>query len=307
VRAPRSGTHPAQSERLNPRRYPLPKGLPKKLRSAPPVIIPGIPVAPRRAPGPAANVALVLGAIPQEAELVEWALLGKGKGSLKGFPYFEGMIGGRRTVVAVTGIGKTNATMITALFVGHFRPRFVIMTGTASRINPSVRNGDVIIGSSVCNHDFGSLGANYSMEYFGAEGPLGDSCPIRYPADSGLLAAAMRAIKGHEAEVAVHQEPPYLPRVRLGRITSGDQFGIPAQRIADILRQLRPDLMEMESGSVAQVCWYLRTPFICIRSGSNRTQNSPDNDYRKLSPFASRQAALFTVSLLRELARRKAA
>jgi nucleoside phosphorylase len=94
--------------------------------------------------------------------------------------------------------------------------------------------------------------------------------------------------------------------VRLGRITSGDQFGIPQQRIEDILRQLKPDLMEMESGSVAQVCWYLRTPFICIRSGSNRTQNSPDNDYRKLSPFASRQAALFTVSLLKELGRRKA-
>jgi nucleoside phosphorylase len=89
--------------------------------------------------------------------------------------------------------------------------------------------------------------------------------------------------------------------VRLGRLTSGDQFGITPQRIADILRKIKPDLMEMESGSVAQVCWYLRTPFICIRSGSNRTQNSPDNDYRQLSPFAARQAALFTVSLVAEL------
>jgi len=71
------------------------------------------------------------------------------------------------------------------------------------------------------------------------------------------------------------------------------------------LKQLGPDLMEMESGSVAQVCWYLRTPFLCIRSGSNRTQNSPDNDYRTLSPFASRQAALFTVSLVKELRSKK--
>jgi 5'-methylthioadenosine/S-adenosylhomocysteine nucleosidase len=237
---------------------------------------------------------------------VEWCLSGKRKGKLDGFPYVRGTLAGRPTVVAVTGIGKTNATMITALFVAHFRPRFVVMTGTASRINPAVRNGDVIVGRSVCNHDFGSLGANYSMEYFGAEGPLRDSCPIRYPADARLLRAASRAIRGHEPEVAVQHQPPYMPKVRLGRITSGDQFGIPQQRITDILRQLRPDLMEMESGSVAQVCWYLRTPFICIRSGSNRTQNSPDNDYRKLSPFASRQAALFTVSLLRELGHRRA-
>jgi len=54
---------------------------------------------------------------------------------------------------------------------------------------------------------------------------------------------------------------------------------------------------------VAQVCWYLRTPFLCIRAGSNRTQNLPDNDYHRLSPFAARQAALFTVSLVGELAR----
>ena len=86
-------------------------------------------------------------------------------------------------------------------------------------------------------------------------------------------------------------------------ITSGDQFGITDQRIADIRRQLSPDLMEMESGSVAQVCWYLGIPFLCIRGGSNLTQGSPDDDYRKLSPFASRQAAQFTVSLVAELAR----
>ena len=113
---------------------------------------------------------------------------------------------------------------------------------------------------------------------------------IVFPGDRGLLAAARRAIIRHVPETAVQHSPSYVPRVRIGRITSGDQFGITDERIADIRRQLSPDLMEMESGSVAQVCWYLRIPFLCIRGGSNRTQNSPDNDYRKLSPFASRQA-----------------
>jgi 5'-methylthioadenosine/S-adenosylhomocysteine nucleosidase len=276
---------------------------PAALRHAPPVIIPGVPVAARRRPGPSRDLTLVLGALPQESDLVEWALSGSTKGALLGFPYVRGTIAGRPVVVAVTGIGKTNASLVTTLFVERFRPREVIMTGTASRINPAVRNGDVIVGEVTCNHDFGSLGAGFVMEYFGAEGPLGDSCPILYPADARLLAAARRAMKHHVPEAASHHEPAYTPAVRLGRITSGDQFGIPPERIEDILRQLHPDLMEMESGSVAQVCWYLRAPFLCIRSGSNRTQNSPDNDYRKLSPFASRQAALFTVSLIGELGR----
>ncbi len=274
------------------------------MKNSPPVIVPGIPVASARVPATGRrNLTLVLGALPQETELVADALKGRRRGRLGPFPYVEGRIGGRRTVVAATGIGKTCASMVTMRFATHFRPRELIMTGTASRINPEVRNGDVIIGETTCNHDFGSLGAGYAMEYFGAEGPLRDSMPIVYPADRRLLAAARRALRRHVPETASQHSPPYVPRVRTGRITSGDQFGIPDERIADIRRQLAPDLMEMESGSVAQVCWYLGIPFLCVRSGSNRTQNSPDNDYRKLSPFASRQAALFTVSLVAEIAR----
>ena len=279
----------------------MPKSPPKVLKNAPPVIHPGVPTARRVRPRPSANLTLVLGAIPQESELVEWAMTGKRRGRLSGFPYVQGRIAGRRVVLAVTGIGKTNAALVTTLFVEHFRPREVLMTGTASRINPEVRNGDVIVGAVTCNHDFGSLGAGYAMEYFGAEGPLGDSSAILYPADPRLMAAARRAIRRHVPETASHHAPAYVPVVRVGRLTAGDQFGITDERIADILRQLAPDLMEMESGTTAQVCWYLRTAFLCVRSGSNRTQNSPDNDYRTLSPFAARQAALFTVSLIGEL------
>jgi 5'-methylthioadenosine/S-adenosylhomocysteine nucleosidase len=275
---------------------------PPPLRHAPPVIVPGIPVARALPSRPGRAVTLVLGAIPQETELVEWALEGARRGRLAGFPWRAGRVGGRRVVVAVTGIGKTNAAMITALFAGHFRPREVLMCGTASRINPAVRNGDVIVGTVTCNHDMGSLGPDGTMEYFASEGPLGDHSPIVYPGDRRLLAAARRALRTHVPETAAQHQPAYVPSVRAGRITSGDQFGVTDGRRRDILRQLEPDLMEMESGSVAQVCHYLRVPFLCIRSGSNRTQNSPDNDYRTLSPFAARQAALFTLSLLRELA-----
>ncbi len=273
------------------------------MRNAPPVIIPGIPTARARKPaGGRRDLTLVLGALPQETELVVRALKGRRRGKAGPFPYVEGTIAGRRTAVAATGIGKTCASMVTAVLAGHFRPRELIMTGTASRINPAVRNGDVIVGEITCNHDFGSLRANDRMEYFGAEGPLRDSMAILYPAAGRLLAAAKRALAGHVPETAVQHSPAYVPVVRLGRITSGDQFGITDERIADIRRQLAPDLMEMESGSVAQVCWYLGIPFLCIRSGSNLTQGSPDDDYRKLSPFASRQAALFTVSVVTALA-----
>ena len=271
------------------------------LRHAPPVITPGIPVARKKPARPSLNCTLILGAIPQESELVERAIVGARHAKLGPFPYVTGKLAGRRVILAVTGIGKTNAGMVTTAFIEKFKPREVIMTGTASRIDPEIRNGDVIVGEVTCNHDFGSLGADYRMAYFGAEGPLGDQMPILYPADKRLLAAAKKAIKTHVPESADHLSPSYVPIVRVGRLTAGDQFGITDARIDDIRTQLKPNLMEMESGSTAQVCWYLRTPFICIRSGSNPTQNSPDDAYRKLSPFAARQAALFTLSLVAQL------
>jgi hypothetical protein len=274
---------------------------PQALKHQPPTIVAGISVAKRGPARPSRDHTLILGAIPQESELVERAMTAKKAGTLAGFPYLTGRLHGRKVVLAVTGIGKTCATMLTTLFVEKFQPREVLMTGTASRINPAVRNGDVIVGEVTCNHDFGSFAQSDVMEYFAAEGPLGDHMAIVYPGDARLLAAAKRAIRTHVPETASQHTPSYVPVVRTGRITSGDQFGITDARIADIRGQLNPDLMEMESGSVAQVCWYLRTAFLCIRSGSNRTQNSPDNDYRKLSPFASRQAALFTVAVVKEI------
>ena len=277
---------------------------PLALVHEPPLNVPGLPVAPLRRPAAGLrNMTLVLGALPQETELVDRALEGRRRGLLGPFPYVEGRIAGRRVVVAATGIGKTCASMITMLFAEKLRPRELLMTGTASRINPEMRNGDVIVGETGCNHDFGSLLPDFAMEYFGSEGPLGDVMPILYPGTPVLLKAARRAISRHVPETAVQHNPSYVPLVRVGRITSGDQFGIPSARIEHIRRQLSPDLMEMESGSVAEVCWSLRIPFLCIRGGSNLTQNSPEGDYRKLSPFASRQAALFTVSLIRELGR----
>jgi adenosylhomocysteine nucleosidase len=281
----------------------LNRKLASPLRRAPPVIVPGIFTAGPRATRRTVNLTLVLGAIPHESELVERALARRRHGWLAGFRYSEGRIGGRHVVVAVTGIGKTNASMIATLFIRHFRPQEVIMTGTASRINPARRNGDVIVGAVTCNHDFGSLDPDFAMDYFSAEGPLRDQMPILFPADPRLLAAARKTMRSHRPERAIQHNPRYMPSVRLGRLTAGDQFGIPRERIAHIRRQLRPDLMEMESGSVAQVCWYLRTPFLCIRGGSNRTQDQPDDDYRRLSSFAARQAALFTVSMLEQLGR----
>jgi adenosylhomocysteine nucleosidase len=67
--------------------------------------------------------------------------------------------------------------------------------------------------------------------------------------------------------------------------------------------KLKPDIMEMESAAIAQVCAQLRVPQIVFRAGSNRTQANPGTAYRKLGQTAAAAAARWTVHFVGALAR----
>ena len=84
-------------------------------------------------PNSAPALTLILSAMPSEIRLIQAHLKKAKRGRLAGFPYVAGVLGGRRVVTTVTGVGVTNGAMVTALFVHHFRPTEVLVSGTGSR------------------------------------------------------------------------------------------------------------------------------------------------------------------------------
>src|ERR1700709_1140032 len=102
-------------------------------------------------------VTLILSAMPSEIRLIQSQLKQAKAGKLAGFPYVTGMLRGRRVITTVTGVGVTNAAMVTALFVHTFRPAEVLVSGTGSRFNPRIRTGDTVISTSTIHHAAGSL------------------------------------------------------------------------------------------------------------------------------------------------------
>ena len=100
---------------------------------------------------------LILGAMPSEVRLIQAALRNRGSGKLACFPYETGTIAGHKVVVAVTGVGVTSGAMVAALFIHHFTPNAVIVSGTGSRFNPRVRTGDTVISTKTVHHAAGSL------------------------------------------------------------------------------------------------------------------------------------------------------
>lgn len=117
----------------------------------------------------------------------------------------------------------------------------------------------------------------------------------QYAPDPRLLKLARAAVPGFTAEPVTANGETYRPTVLTGVVTASDLFGVSDEKIADLRAKLDPDIMEMESAAIAQVCTQLHTPHIVFRAGSNRTQSNPGTDYRKLGQTAAHAVARWTV------------
>jgi nucleoside phosphorylase len=124
----------------------------------------------------------------------------------------------------------------------------------------------------------------------------------QYPPDPRLLKLAKAAVASFEAEAVRVEGKTYVPAVLTGVVTASDLFGVSDAKIADMKAKLNPDIMEMESAAIAQVCAQLGTPHIVFRAGSNRTQSDPGTAYRRLGQTAAAAAARWTMHFVKSLA-----
>lgn len=246
-------------------------------------------------PKPAPARTLILSAMPSEIRLIQRQLKRPKPGRLACFPYLAGVLRGRRVVTAVTGVGVTNGAMVAALFIGKFRPAEVLVSGTGSRFNPRLRPGDTVISTKTIHHAAGNL-TDLGMTYRKVRGPVpGRMTHWYYRPDPRLLRLARAAVAGYAAEPVTANGETYVPRVLTGVVAASDLFGVSGAKIADMRKKLNPDIMEMESAAIAQVCAQLGVPHLVFRAGSNRTQSNPGDDYRRLGRTAAAAAARWTV------------
>jgi adenosylhomocysteine nucleosidase len=245
---------------------------------------------------------LILGAMPSEIVSVETELTRLERGVLEGFPYLAGRLGRRSVVVSVSGVGITAAAMTAALFVHRFRPDELVFTGSGARLSPELRTGDIVVSERTAHHNAGSW-TESGMVYRKVRNALKHRMtPYEFRPDPRLLGIAKKAMGDFPQDPIAVEGRTYTPVVRVGRVCSGDVFGVTRKKILDIRKKLRSDLIEMEGSAAAQVCWQLGVPHLVIRSGSNRAQPSPGEDYRRLGQIAAHQAARFTVHFVRRLA-----
>lgn len=172
--------------------------------------------------------------------------------------FHRGKMGGHDVVAMQCGIGKVNAAIGVLTLINHFNPQYVINSGVAGGADTSVNVMDVVAGARVAYHDV----------WCGPESLVGQvqGLPLYFEGARQLLDLL-----------------PERDGIHQGLICSGDQF-IDTYETLEKIKNNFPDALalDMESGSIAQVCHLCHVPFLALRVISDSPGAGHDNTQQYL-------------------------
>ncbi|KLN96016.1 5'-methylthioadenosine/S-adenosylhomocysteine nucleosidase [Moellerella wisconsensis] len=225
----------------------------------------------------------IIGAMEQEVTLLRAQIEGCQTLALGGCEIYSGKLNGIDIALLKSGIGKVSAAIGTTLLLEHFKPDFVINTGSAGGLDASLNVGDIVVSTEVRYHDA-------DVTAFGYEPGQMAQCPPAFIADEKLIALAEKCIQQLN-----------LNAVR-GLICSGDAFingSEPLARIRHIFPQVAA--VEMEAAAVGHVCHQFNVPFVVVRAISDVADKQSHTSFDEFLPVAARQSSLMITAMLTEL------
>lgn len=204
-----------------------------------------------------------------------------------GRAFHQGRLAGREVVLALSGIGKVAAAATASLLIDRFSVDTLLFTGVAGGLAPGVKAGDVVVASSLLQHDLDA-----SPLFPRWEVPL--TGRSRFPTEprlrETLAAACAQVLASPHAGLAALGLG--VPRHHTGLVVSGDRFVSSAQE-SQSLRSALPDALavEMEGAAMAQVCADFGCALAVLRTVSDRADDSAHIDF---SRFVNEVAAEYS-------------
>src|SRR5699024_4500296 len=163
-------------------------------------------------------------------------------------PVTRGDLSGKEIFVLESGIGKVNAALSTASLIINYRPKVVISAGTAGGLHPDVKG---VVVSNVATYgdvDLTAFGRNLN-ELHGVPKKL----PAYFDACDNIVG------------------------VKVGEIVTLDRF---VEDVSNIKAANKDAIaVDMESASIAHVCWRFGVPFVSIRAISDNADLSASEDF----------------------------
>lgn len=95
----------------------------------------------------------IIGAMSEEVEALKKAMKISDKLHKAKMDFYRGELWSKEVVVVVSGVGKVNAAICTQILVDFFDVDKIINVGVAGGVGKKVEPGDVVIGTSLIQHD----------------------------------------------------------------------------------------------------------------------------------------------------------
>lgn len=148
-------------------------------------------------------------------------------------------------VLQKCGIGKVNAAIGATMMIEKHHPDVIISSGCAGGADPSLNVGDVVVAIETTYHD----------AYCGDNCAYGQimGMPKRYELADKLIAI-------------VQQFGSDCHAITMGLTVSGDWFVDSREKMHEIMQHFpEAKAVDMESCSIAQVCYTFGVPFVSFR------------------------------------------
>jgi adenosylhomocysteine nucleosidase len=191
-----------------------------------------------------------------------------------------GRFGNIDVVAAFSGVCKVNAAIATQIMIDRFDVSQIILSGVAGALSDSLQVGDIVIGTEIAYHD---VAREILTEYH----PWMPD--IYFKSDKSLMEHIIDISKSLELENKCHT----------GRIITGEKFITENERY-NLIETFEPLCVDMESASVAHVCYANNIPFIVIRSMSDFANEDGSESFEDNMEAAS----LNSLSIVEELLKR---
>jgi adenosylhomocysteine/aminodeoxyfutalosine nucleosidase len=196
--------------------------------------------------------------------------------------YYEVNFNGIDIVIAYSKIGKVFASLTATTMIEKFGCNKLLFSGVAGAINPSLKIGDLIVATKLCQHDLDITAFGHPYGYV----PGG---AVYIESDKELI------------EVANEVANDLNIKLTEGIIATGDQFVANEERKNWIGNTFKADALEMEGASVAVVCNALDVPFLILRSISDSADMDAGFSFDEFLKSSALRSAEFIMEVVKRL------
>lgn len=203
-----------------------------------------------------------------------------------GHKYYEAKYKDLDIVLAYSKIGKVHAAIAATILIEKFGCTHMLFSGVAGAINPSLKIGDLVIATELCQHDIDITAFGHEPGFIPGSKTFISTCPT-------LLSVAEEIAKNHHLTVVK------------GCIATGDQFIHSQEKKDYIFNQFKADAIEMEGSAVATVCDSFSIPLFLIRSISDTADMDANFNFEEFLDTATKNSSGFIIKMLDKLSTNK--